>query len=113
MLVLYLLHVLAAVTFSAPVVVLGRNRAKWRLADLAALVVPFGVWLACILVDSTGKSLSNIGECFAISLAMPLAALGRVVTGPLKHQYIWSGALLAALCLVSVAVYCLTPSLPE
>jgi hypothetical protein len=113
MLLIWFVHALIGTVPSAPVVFLGRRRVHWRATDLLALTLPFAVWSALVQASSRGKTLSNLGEPFLFALAIPVAALLRVIAGRRTDEKITSIVLVAALCLVAAAVYCLTPSLPE
>jgi hypothetical protein len=114
MLYIWTIHAAIGATLSAPVVFLGRERARWSRWDLLAFVLPFGVWLGLMVaLGGAGKSLANLGEPFYFSLAIPVAALVRVVLGPRVPGRACSLVLVALLCLTAAGVYWWTPPLPE
>jgi hypothetical protein len=110
---LWCLHAIIAAVLSSPVLYFGRHRAKWQAYELLALVLPFLVWAVCITAYSQGKSIANLGECFLISIAIPIAALLRVAMGHRKKQWANSAAIILGLCIVAISIYLFTPSLPE
>jgi hypothetical protein len=111
--ILWGVHAILPLVVSSPLLYLGRHRAKWQAYDLLALVLPFLVWLFCMAAFGANKSLSNLGECFLISIAIPFAAATRIALGYRQRQWIYSAFIIFALCLVAVAIYFLIPSLPE
>ena len=114
LMVIWMMHVVVAVVFSAPIVFFGRTRVHWSRWDLLAFVLPFGVWLA--LMESSagvGKSLANLVEPVYFSFAVPIAALVRVMLGARVRERACSISLVALLCLTAICVFRWTPPLPE
>ncbi len=66
-----------------------------------------------MLAYGDGKSLSNVGECFTISIATVVAVGVRVAVGRHLHPQIWPVCLVIVLIIVAIATYVLTSSLPE
>lgn len=115
LLIAWLCSVAAAVSYvlSLPLLYLGRKRARWHLWESMGFILPFVIWGAWMMLDGSGKSLANLGECFIISLAPPVAVAIRVMLGHRNRQWLYSSFLIALLCGVAIATYLLTPSLPE
>lgn len=114
-LLLWLMHAGIAAGLTAPVVYLGRRRANWRSWELLATVLPFCVWLALMFSEfSTGwKTMSNLVEPLYFSLAVPVAAMVRVIVGTRIDERICAAILMVALCLIATAVFFFVPGLPE
>jgi hypothetical protein len=111
---LWLIHALIALVLAAPILFFGRRRANWQWWELFAVIIPFSSWAGFMLSGlSAGKSMANYGECIYLSLAVPVAALLRVGVGGTSHRRAYSAFLIALLCVTAVAVFFLTPSLPE
>ena len=111
-LMLWSCHALIAGVLSAPIVFFGRKRARWQAWELIAFVFPFSLWMLLSFLGSRPKSMANFVEPFYVAVAIPLAALGRVVLGgkkPVEHSWL----LILLLCGVAVATYFVVPSLPE
>lgn len=113
MLWLWFVHVFFGFLSSSFALVLGTGRVRWRLQDLSAFILPFGVWLALFCAFPTGKSLANLAEPIYFSPAIGAAALIRVLAGDRIGPRALSAALVGLLCLVAVGVFRLTPCLPE
>ena len=110
---IWVVHSAIGAVLSSPVLYLGRRRVHWGLLDLLAFVLPFAVWEALMVISSVGKSLANLIEPLVFSLAIPIAALLRVLVGARDRERAWSIGLVFLLCLVAVSVYWWTPALPE
>jgi hypothetical protein len=110
---IWALHSAVGSVLSAPVVLLGRRRVHWGLLDLLAFLVPFAAWLALMYTSWVGKSLANLGEPIFFGLAIPVAALVRVIVGAHIEERACSIGLVGLLSLVAAGVYWWTPSLPE
>jgi hypothetical protein len=120
---LWVIHAPLAGVLTVPIAILGWRRTRWSLWDLAAFILPYGLWAALMAVPATGpfptawpgwpgKSLANLVECLVISLAIPVAALARVIIGARGRD----GAIpagLIGLCGVAAFTFFLTPALPE
>ena len=113
MLIIWGYHVFVAGVVAAPILYFGRKRVHWEKWELVAFVIPFAIWSIAILIDGEGKTLSNLGECQVISIAIPVAALIRVFVGQRAKQRILSMLLIVLLCAVGIATYFLMPGLPE
>jgi hypothetical protein len=111
---LWLVHAAIAIVLSAPIVYFGRQRAHWRWYDLLAVVVPFAIWWTLFMSPlSQGKSMGNFAECIYLSVAVPPAAYLRVGIGTSVHKDSYFVGIIALLCGIAVAIFFLTPSLPE
>jgi hypothetical protein len=113
MLQIWGVHSMIGAVLSAPVIVLGRRRVHWGLLDLLAFLLPFAVWLSLMNASSAGKSLANLGEPIYFGLAIPAAALVRVIVGAHVEERACSVGLVGLLSLVAAGVYWWTPALPE
>ncbi len=112
-LLLWSYHALIAGVLSAPIVFFGRKRAHWQACELIAFLMPFSFWALFMFLGSRSKSMANFGEFVVVALAIPLAALGRVVVGGGKKQLEYSWLWILLLCGIAVATYFVVPSLPE
>ena len=117
-LVLFIWAIYAGVAgvISLPIVLLGRNRVRWYAWELLAFVLPFCVWLFLTFywrTPSGSKSWGNFEEPLFFALAVPLAALIRVIGGRANKgdERMLAGALLGGQCFLAVLVYFLTPNL--
>ena len=111
---IWVMHAVVAAVLSTPIVFLGRKRVHWGPLDFMAFVLPFGVWLVLSeFSEPTGKSLANLIEPVYFSLAIPLAALFRVIVGARVREWACSTSLVALVCLTAACVFWLTPPLPE
>jgi hypothetical protein len=110
---IWAIHAAIRATLSAPVVFLGRERARWSRWDLLAFILPFGVWLGISIHAEDGKTLANLVEPIYFSVAISIAALARVVVGPRVRGWACSLVLVDLLCLAAAGVYWWTPPLPE
>lgn len=113
MLWIWSLHTVIGAVLCSPIVFFGRKRVHWTFLDLLALLLPFTIWLGLMMFLGTGKSLANLIEPVFISLALPVAALIRVLVGPRASERVVSIGLVALLCVTGIGVYGLTPPLPE
>jgi len=99
---------------SVLVIFLGRRRAQWRLWELSAFVLPYWTWAACNLIDSSGKSLSNVAvELMWLAIAVPAAAIIRIAVGPRKWRWHLSAVLIGVLCCLAICLWAFVPPLPE
>jgi hypothetical protein len=110
---IWAVHSAIGAVLSAPIVLLGRRRVHWGLLDLLAFLLPFAAWLALMYTSRVGKSLANLGEPIFFGLAIPFAALVRVIVGAHIEERACSIGLVGLLSLVAAGVYWWTPSLPE
>ena len=87
---LWFSHAVAAGFLTWPIVYLGRKRLRWDLTEvfdfIVAVTIPFTVWASLMIANSSGKSLSNFGECLIISLSIPVAAAIHVFEPGLKSS---------------------------
>lgn len=115
MLLIWLLHVVIAGVFTAPIVFLGRKRVRWQAWESVVFVLPFAVWAVLMFSDlSIGhKSLANLGEPFYFAAAVPVAALVRVAIGGRIPEHVSAGGLIALMCMIASGVFLLVPPLPE
>jgi hypothetical protein len=115
LLLIWSIHTGIAAVLSAPVIYFGRKRVHWRSWELLTFVLPFLIWTCLMFSDlATGeKSLSNLGEPFVFALAIPIAALLRVVFAKSVSEPLCSGILILLVCLAAITVFFTVPSLPE
>jgi hypothetical protein len=113
--VTWLIHASIAAVLSAPVVLFSRKRIHWRRYELLVFVIPFAIWFSlCGFTGIRSKTLSNAAiEPAMFSLAVPIAALVRVVIGARISERACVAGLIAAVSVVAVGVYFLVPGLPE
>jgi len=98
---------------SAPIIYLGRHRAKWHWAEVLVFFAPFWTWVALMFTDMRPKSLANLIELLYVAVGVPVAALIRVILGRREPLWLYSGVLIALLCALAVILYLTTPALPE
>ncbi len=107
---LWIVHVAAALGFGLPAWLLDRRRL--RALDGSLFVVPFGLWTAMMLAEVYPKTLGNLAEAAFLGATIGVTLLLRMLTrSPEPRSRSW--AHLAVACLVAVAIYLLTPALPE
>ena len=107
---LWFFHTVIAINLAAPFLYYGAERAQWRAWEFTAFVVPYLTWATAMLIDSSNM---NFDASLFLIPAIPVAAAIRVWIGAGKWQNLVSALLIAALCGVALAIYFLTPSLPE
>jgi len=114
---LWFSHAVTAAVFTWPIVCLGRKRVSWDLTEvfdfIIAVTIPFTIWASLIIANSGGKSLSNLGECFVISIAIPVAAVICVFIGHRMTRWIRSSILVFSLCAVAIGTYLFMPMLSD
>jgi peptidoglycan/LPS O-acetylase OafA/YrhL len=111
---IWLMHAGLAVVLTAPIVLLSLGRVEWRWWEASVFVLPFVIWAMLFTSElSLGKSLANLGEPFYFGFAIPAAALLRVVMARRVPERLCGAILVAAVCGAAVAVFFLTPPLPE
>ena len=66
-----------------------------------------------MMVDSTGKSLANLGEAFWLGGAAALAPIARVAAGQKVKQNLLAMGLLIGVCSVAIGLWAFVPGLPE
>jgi hypothetical protein len=111
---IWFLHAAIAGLLTAPIVWLSSQRVHWEWWELSAFALPFAVWVTLFFSRfSTGKSIANLGEPIILCFAIPTAALIRAAIGAGPSERLWAGTLLAGICGVAVAVFCMVPPLPE
>lgn len=112
---LWLAHAFPAAALAAPLVILGRKRVRWQAWEVAALVLPFAVWSLLMLSELAAgrKTLGNLHEAFAISLAVPLAAALRIALSRRVPDRVCAARTLAGLCAFAAMVFFAVPPLPE
>lgn len=112
---LWFSHAVTAAVLTWPIVYLGRKRVSWDLTEafefIIAVTIPFAVWASIMIVNSSGKILSNFGECLIMSLAIPVAAAIRVFTDRRMTHWVRSLVLLFTLCAVATDTYLFVPML--
>jgi len=110
---MWAVHAALAAVVALPLAYFGRSRVTWYTWELTAFVLPFSFWLALMFVNWLPKSLSNLGEPFNISVAIPIATTLRIIIGSRIPQRYSAATLLLLLCLTAVVTYVATPVLPE
>lgn len=113
--VTWLIHGVVAGILSTPVVYFSQKRVHWRRYELLVLVIPFCFWFAlCGFTGIRSKTLSNaVIEPAMFSLAVPVAALMRVIIGTRISEKACIIVLISAVSIVAIGVYFLFPSFPE
>lgn len=91
----------------------GRRRVEWNHWDFAIVLLPFAVWAAAMIANSSGKSLSNLGEAVWLGCLAPLAPIIRVAVGRRVNQRFLALGLLVGVCLVAIGLWAFVPGLPE
>ena len=113
-LLIWLVHAIIAAVLSAPIVFFGRKRVHWRFWELLVLILPFIVWYLLMFSElAIGKSIANLGEPVFFALAVPVAALARVVISSRVPERLCAASLIATVCVVAASVFFIVPSLPE
>jgi hypothetical protein len=112
---IWFMYAVPASVLSAPIVFFGRKRVHWHFWELSVLVLPLQVWLLLLFSQAVpiSKTLSNLGEPFYFSFAVPVAALVRVATGARVAERVLAVCLIAALCGVAAIVFLVVPPMPE
>ncbi|KQC14307.1 MAG: hypothetical protein APR63_14600 [Desulfuromonas sp. SDB] len=109
----WLLHLIPVLLISSPIWFFARKRVKWTIWDFLIVILPFLIWVSCLITYSEGKSLSNLVEGIWLGWVVPLATVIRMVVGDRVNQKKLSIILLAVLCGVGVALWKFMPGLPE
>src|SRR6266705_1093574 len=89
LLMIWMIHAVVAAVLSFPIVLFGRNRVHWYSWELLALILPFCVWLALEQFwpsSSSAKGWGNLIEPVYFGLAVPGAALVRVIGGKGRQE---------------------------
>ena len=111
MTLLWLIHAVIAFALTSPIVSFGRRRAHWQLWELLAFIIPFSVWRTHALQSGCQVPRKPWGVHLPQSGGSSRSAL-RSSFGDGSRRFA-RPAILALLCLTAVAIYFLTPSLPE
>lgn len=92
----------------------GRRRVTWFKWEYTIIIVPYLIWVLFIMIEDKGKSLSNaVAEPFYLGCGVALACVARVVIGKKWKERTLAVSLFAAICLLGVALWGMTPTLPE
>jgi hypothetical protein len=113
LLVAWWLYLMPLVPVAALIWVFGRRRVQWCRWDFAVTLLPCIVWIAALMFNSTGKTLSNIGEAFYLGCSASLVPIIRVIVGQRANQKWLAIGLLISICLVAVGLWAFVPGLPE
>lgn len=109
----WIVHLAIAGLLSAPIVFFGRHRAQWRPWDLIVFVAPYWSWSICMLIDNSGKSLSNLVEMLCVTVFVPIALLVRcAVEHPRWRGFVTAG-ITVLLSGLAVGLWAFVPALPE
>lgn len=113
MLVCWFLYLVPLIPVAAPTWFYGQKRVQWNRWDFALAALPFAIWAILMMVDATGKSLSNLVEAAYLGcIAIPVPIV-RVVVGKKLNQKLLAFVLLIGVCLVAVGLWAFSPGLPE
>lgn len=85
----------------------------WRKSDFLVLFVPYLTWVILLIIDSSGKSLSNLCEIFYFGLASVFAPITRIVAPKSMNPIMTAYLGLFAVCLIAVMLWAFVPGLPE
>jgi hypothetical protein len=107
------LYLVPLLLLGCPVWYFGRKRVQWNHWDFAVGVLPLVVWTAAMMVNGTGKSLSNLVEIAYLGCAVAIALNVRLLAGSRVNQRLLAAGLLIAVCLMAVALWAFVPALPE
>ncbi len=107
------LYLVPLLIVGGPIWFLGRRRVQWNRWDFALVLLPFAVWDVAMLINETGKSLSNLVELLYLGCTASLAPVVRVVVGRHANQKFLAIGLLVAVCLVAIGLWAFVPGLPE
>jgi hypothetical protein len=97
----------------APLIYFSRRRVAWRWWEAAAFVLPYAVWIALHSYVCLPKSLANLVELVGLLVALPCAAVLRIILARRLPQLPVAVVLQVLLILVLVFAYFTTPALPE
>jgi hypothetical protein len=106
------LYLLPGVMLSLPFWILGRNRANWVWWEFAILLVPYLVWVACMVINDRCKSIPNFKEMFWLGCALVLASCLRVTLGTRINRTLIASLLIFAYCLAAVVVWAVVAPVP-
>jgi hypothetical protein len=112
-LVMWGLYLMPFIPIAGVVWLLGRRRVQWNRWDFSTAVFPPAVWITLIMVNSTGKSMSNLVEVLYLGCAAALAPIIRVAVGGRGDRPLTAWGLVAAVCLAAIGLWVFVPGLPE
>lgn len=109
-----------AVAITALIVLFGWKRVRWRWWDLLSFSLPFCLWslLVALTFPIEYDRPSRFGEfrydyeLLCLSLAVPVAALVRVILGHRVREDTCARRLMMLLCLLAFGLHWLMPRLP-
>lgn len=108
------LYLVPLLLVAGPVWFFGRRRVQWNRWDFAVLLLPSAVWAVSMMVNDSGKSLSNLAfEVPVLGCTAALVPIVRVVVGRHVNQKALAIGLLLGVCLVAIGLWALVPGLPE
>ena len=111
---LWCVHGSLAALLTLPIVYLGRKRVQWSPCDLLCFVLPFCAWLCLTLSGASGKTYINLlTEPLYLTLAIPIAAILRLIAGSSINPVIISISLTSLLVLTALGLYWFIGPLPE
>jgi hypothetical protein len=83
-------------------------------ADWLVLIIPPVVWLTAMVLNGSGKSLSNLVEAVYLGGCASVIAILRVaLCGRRRSERTLSTAFLVAICLAGLLLWAFVPGLPE
>lgn len=91
----------------------GRWRVQWNCWDFAIVLLPLAVWVVAMIINDTGKSLSNLAEALYLGFVASLVPIVRVAIGDRMNQKLLALGLLVGTCLVAIGLWAFVPALPE
>lgn len=112
---IWVIFSIPAALLAGLVIFFGRHRVDPKGWDALIFVVPFGIW-ACLISSDLSvdqKSLGNLGEPIYFMVAIPVAALVRVVVGRRLPQTPFAVALIVLVSIIAIATFFTVPPLPE
>ena len=113
-LLLWLAFLVPALPVGAACRFFGRRRTTWFQWEYTLLVAPFAIWSLLIMISAKGKSLSNaVAEPFFLGCGVALICIARVVIGKILNEKTLAISLFTFVCLLAIALWKLTPMLPE
>ncbi len=110
-LVAWIIYVLPGVLLLLPLWYWGRKRARFMWWELSVFILPFIIWL-CFFLRAKDKSLGNFVEAFILGVAVPVAALIRIIIGSNLNRSFLAAGLMFLICAVAVLLGTMFPEVP-
>ena len=96
-----------------PIWIFGRKRVKWTWVDYTVAWLPLIIWFLLIWMNLKSKSLSNLAETQFIGVLMPLCPAIRLIGKNWMEERKMARITAALGIVIAIAVYLITPGLPE